>query len=107
MMALSPEVLVALRPAQAEPAPPTTGLDEIVLGKAPTTDGTLKRPEYFAAGDVGDFQLHEAALLELEARPTKPPPIPSSCGATERYRARRARSSRSQCTWRTSRKIFL
>ena len=38
-----------------------------MLGKAPTTDGTLKRPEYFAAGDIGDFKRHEAALLELEA----------------------------------------
>ena len=46
VMALSPEVLMALRPAQAEPVPPTTGPDNIVLGKAPTTDGTLKRPAY-------------------------------------------------------------
>ena len=38
-----------------------------MLGKAPTTDGTLKRPEYFAVGDVGDFQRHEATLLALEA----------------------------------------
>ena len=45
-MALSPEVLMALRPAQAEPVLPTTGSDKIVLGKAPTTDGTLKRPAY-------------------------------------------------------------
>ena len=64
---LSPEALEALRPAPTEPAPPTTGSDKIMLGKAPTTDGTLKRPEYFAASDVGDFQWHEAALLGLEA----------------------------------------
>ena len=64
---LSPEALEALRPAPTEPAPPTTGSDKIMLGKAPTTDGTLKRQGYFAAGDVGDFQRHEAAVLELEA----------------------------------------
>jgi hypothetical protein len=66
-MALSPEVLAALRPAQAATALSSTGSEKIVLGKAPTTDGTLKRPEYFAAGGVGDFQRHEAALLALEA----------------------------------------
>ena len=64
---MSPEVLAALRPAQVETALSSTGSEKIVLGKAPTTDGTLKRPEYFAAGDVGDFQRHEAALLALEA----------------------------------------
>ena len=47
VMALSPEALEALRLAQAETAPPTAGSDKIVLGKAPTTVGTLKRPEYF------------------------------------------------------------
>ena len=67
MMMLSLEALEALRPAQTESMPPSTGSGKIVLGKAPTTDGTLKRPEYFAAGDVGDFQRHEAALLVREA----------------------------------------
>ena len=66
-MVLSPETLAALRPAQTETTPSLTGSDKIVLGKAPTTDGTLKRPEYFAAGDVGDFQRHEATFLALEA----------------------------------------
>ena len=64
---LSPETIAALRPAKTETTPSLTGSDKIVLGKAPTTDGTLKRPEYFAAGDVGDFQRHEATLLALEA----------------------------------------
>ena len=54
MMMLSPEALEALRPAKTESVPPSTGSDKTVLGKAPTTDGTLKRPEYFAAGNVGD-----------------------------------------------------
>ena len=54
-MVLSPEALEALRLAQTKSAPSSTGSDKIVLGKAPTTDGTRKRPEYFAAGDVGDF----------------------------------------------------
>ena len=67
MMVLSPETVAALRPAQTETTPSLTGSGKIVLGKAPTTDGTLKRPEYFAAGDVGDFQRHEAMLLALEA----------------------------------------
>ena len=67
MMVLSPETIAALRPAQTETTPSLTGSDKIVLGKAPTTDGTLKRPEYFAAGDVGDFQRHEASLMALEA----------------------------------------
>ena len=100
-MALSPEVLAALRPAQAEPAPLTTGSDKIVLGKAPTTDGTLKRPEYFAAGDVGDFQRHETALLELEATVKAATDTEFLRRCTERCRARRARSSR--CIRRTSR----
>ena len=55
MMMLSPETLEAQRPAQTEPTPPSAGSDKIVLGKAPTTDGTSKRPAYFAAGDVGGF----------------------------------------------------
>ena len=67
MMVLSPETIAALRPAQTETTPSLTGSDKIVLGRAPTTDGTLKRPEYFAAGDVGDFQRHEASLVALEA----------------------------------------
>ena len=67
MMVLSPETIAALRPAQTETTPSLTGSDKVVLGKAATTDGTLKRPEYFAAGDVGDFQRHEAALSALEA----------------------------------------
>ena len=40
MMVLSPETIAALRPAQTETTPPLTGSDKIVLGKAPTTDGT-------------------------------------------------------------------
>ena len=67
MMVLSPETIAALRSAQTETTPSLTGSDKIVPGKVPTTDGTLKRPEYFAAGDVGDFQRHELALLALEA----------------------------------------
>ena len=66
-MVLSEETIAALRPAQTETTPSLTGSDKIVLGKVPTTDGTLKRPKYFAAGDVGDFQRHEAALTALEA----------------------------------------
>ena len=106
VMALLPGVLAALRPAQAKRALSSTGSEKIVLGKAPTTDGALKRPEYFAAGDVSDFRRHGTSLLALEAtdRPTGPSPTPSSCGAAERCRTRRARSSMSRCTRRTSRK---
>ena len=71
VMMLSPETIAALRPAQTETTPSLTGSEKIVLGKAPTTDGTLKRPEYFAAGDMGDFQRHEATLAALEATTDK------------------------------------
>ena len=66
MMVLSPETIELLRPATTETMA-LTGSDKIVLGKAPTSDGTLKRPEYFAVGDVSDFQRHEGALSALEA----------------------------------------
>ena len=65
VMTLTQETLEALRGSAAQSDLLSAGSEKIVLGKAPATKGSLKRPEYFATGDVVDFQRHEAALIEL------------------------------------------
>ena len=73
VMTLDQETLKALRPAQPTEDSNPSGSNKIVLGKAPATKGSLKRPEYFAVNDVAAFQQHEAALLELHALDKKTP----------------------------------
>ena len=66
-VAFDEESLRALRNlAQATVKPKD---DQIVLGKATSDDGTLRRPEYFSVGDVAVFAKYESEYEKLTEVP--------------------------------------